>query len=112
MSVQVNLHGFQQEEQANCPKCDAALFAQGDGSVLTEDIAHQGETVPEAMDKLDRLLDRAWAGYASGLRLIVGGGLIRDEVHSRLFFLQREGRIRGWEEEGRNQGAVLIRLRE
>lgn len=97
---------------APCPKCDSDLFAQSDGSVLTQDIAHAGETVPQALAKLERVLEEALAGYSREVRLITGGGLIREEALGQLTFLQREARILSFREEGRNRGAVLVRLRD
>jgi len=97
---------------APCPKCDSDVWAQSDGSILTADIAHDGETVAQAMAKLDRALQDAMAAYCRALRLITGGGAIREEALGQLAFLVREGRILSCREEGRNRGAVLVQLRE
>ena len=97
--------------ELHCPKCDANLYLQGNGSCLTRDIAHQHETVPRALDKLDAALLGAWKGYASSLRLIVGGGLIRDAVLGQLRYLEGEGRIPGYCEETPNRGAIVVTLR-
>ena len=42
-----------------CPKCDARLSTQSDGSVLHLDIAHHGETVAMAMSLLQQALEEA-----------------------------------------------------
>jgi len=96
----------------HCPKCDASLYLQGDGSCLTRDIAHQHETVARALDKLDETLLNAWQGYGSTLRLIVGGGLIREQVLGQLHFCRQQGRILGYREESPNKGAILVTLRQ
>lgn len=94
-----------------CCKCDSSLFEQSDGSTLTRDIAHQHETVMQAMLKLDQTLDEAWQGYYQSLRLIVGGGRIREEVLGQLAYYQQEGNLYAFSDEAPNRGAVLIHLR-
>ncbi|MES2605173.1 MAG: hypothetical protein V4603_09555, partial [Pseudomonadota bacterium] len=69
-----------------CPKCDQDLYAQHDYSCLTRDIAHQRESIPKALEKLDASLLKAWQGYYQSMRLIVGGGLIRGQVLGQLHF--------------------------
>lgn len=95
----------------HCPKCDASLYLQGDGSCLTRDIAHQHETVARALDKLDATLLAGWQGYSSTLRLIVGGGLIREQVLGQLHYSQNQGRVLAFREESPNKGAILVTLR-
>ncbi len=93
-----------------CVKCDSPLWGQSDGSTVTVDIAHQHETVPQALVKFSDALQRSWRyTHAEHLRLIVGGGLIRDAVLGELFFLQSKGTILDCIEE--NRGAVLVRIR-
>lgn len=93
-----------------CIKCDSPLFSQSDGSTLTMDIAHQHETVARALDKFESALNQAWQhSYAENLRLIVGGGLIRDAVLAELFFKKSRGTVLDFSEE--NRGAVIIRIR-
>lgn len=111
MSIAVPLPDDEFLPKVCCPKCGSDLFAQSDGSCLTADIAHDGETVAEAMTKLDALLKEAMAGHYRYLRLIVGGGLIRDEVEGYLRYLQAEGRVLGFDGEGRNRGAWKVRVR-
>lgn len=94
-----------------CCKCDSSLLEQTDGSTLTRDIAHQHETVSQAMIKLDQALDLAWQGYYQSVRLVVGGGRIREEILGQLVWYVQEGRVRDMSDEAPNRGAVLVRLR-
>jgi hypothetical protein len=92
-----------------CIKCDSNLMEQSDGSSMTVDIAHQHETVRQAMAKVETELSRAWESYVGQLRLIVGGGLIREAVLAELHFKLSQGIVLSVSEE--NRGAVLIRIR-
>ena len=95
----------------HCPKCDNALNTQHDGSTITVDIAHQGERVHEALAKMQREIDAARAGVAMHLRLVVGSGLIRNEVLLALRDSEFRGDIKSFEAEPHNAGAVLVRLK-
>jgi hypothetical protein len=96
--------------EAVCIKCDSPLFSQSDGSTITVDIAHHHETVARALDKFELALNKVWQqSYAENLRLIVGGGLIRDAVLAELFFKKSRGTVLDFSEE--NRGAVLISIR-
>ena len=99
------------EHVSHCPKCDNALDLQHDGSTITVDIAHQGERVAEALEKMQKEIDQARAGVAMSLRLIVGSGLIREEVLLALRDLEFRGYIKGFDTEPFNKGSVLIRLK-
>lgn len=93
-----------------CIKCDSPLFSQSDGSTLTVDIAHHHETVARALDKFEQTLNHVWQhSCAENLRLVVGGGLIRDAVLAELFFKKSRGTVLDFCEE--NRGAVLIKIR-
>jgi uncharacterized protein YuzB (UPF0349 family) len=93
-----------------CEKCDASLWDLSDGSIRTVDIAHHGETVSQALDKLYVALENTWKmSYAAEMRVIVGGGLIRDAVLAELHYRLQSGVILGLESESR--GAVIIRIR-
>lgn len=94
-----------------CPKCDNALSLQHDGSTITVDIAHQGERVSEALEKMQSEIDLARKGVAMCIRLVVGSGLIRDEVLLALRDLEFRGDAKGFEQEPFNAGAVLVRLK-
>ena len=94
-----------------CPKCDQNLYLQHDGSCLTRDIAHQRETVARALEKLDHLLLDGWKGYCRTVRIIVGGGLIRENVLGQLHYYERQGIIRDYREDAPNHGAIVAVLR-
>ncbi len=94
-----------------CAKCDSPLWSQSDGSTRTVDIAHQRETVSQALMKFHDALDRSWRqSHAENVRLIVGGGLIRDAVLGELHFMHSKATILDYLEE--NRGAVLVRIRK
>lgn len=95
-----------------CPKCDDELYRQHDGRFLTRDIAHSRETVARAMEKLDAALLEGWRGYSRGVRLIVGGGLIRDEVLGQLRYYRDRGTVRDYREDTPNRGAIVVVLRQ
>ncbi|MEX1197943.1 MAG: hypothetical protein WEB57_08800 [Pseudohongiellaceae bacterium] len=97
---------------ATCIKCDSALFRQSDGSTLTVDIAHHRETVAQALEKMDQALNAAWQGYEQDVRLVVGGGAIREAVLGELTFQDRVGRIVRFRPESPNRGAVRVTLRD
>jgi hypothetical protein len=95
-----------------CPKCDDELYRQHDGRFLTRDIAHGRETVARAMQKLDELLLDGWRGYSRGVRIIVGGGLIRSEVLGQLRYYRERGIVRSYGEDSPNRGAIVVTLRD
>ena len=94
-----------------CPKCDASLYLQHDGRLLTVDIAHQRETVARALEKLERVLLEGWYGYYRGVRIVVGGGSIREQVHAELSGYRARGIVREVREERFNRGALVAILR-
>lgn len=94
-----------------CPKCDADLLAQTDGSILHRDIAHQRETLPEALRKLSDVLSEGRSGHARAIRLIVGRGAIRDEALRQLSWLELKGEILSVDHDDGNTGALLVVLR-
>lgn len=96
----------------HCPKCDSELALQSDGSVLHADIAHQRETIPVALRKLQQALDEARSGNARAIRLVVGRGLIRDEVQRQLSWLQHSGGVISYDHDEDNTGAIVIQLRQ
>jgi len=99
------------EAMHHCPKCDNALKLQHDDSTVTVDIAHRGERVSEALQLMQSEIDLARKGVAKCIRLVVGSGLIRDEVLLALRDLKFRGDIMGFEPESFNAGAVLVRLK-
>lgn len=98
-------------DQPRCPKCDAMLDQQHDGSVWTLDIAHHGERVEQALAKLHGALEDIRMDRARDLRLIVGAGLIREAVYAELAFLERRGDIVGHAPEPNNRGAIIVRVK-
>lgn len=111
LRVPVSEYG-EHHPEAICIKCDSPLFFQSDGSVLTADIAHQRETVAQALEKMDQVLNAAWLGYEQSVRLVIGGGAIREAVLGALTYQRRAGRIVGFRLESSNRGAVVVDLRE
>jgi hypothetical protein len=87
------------------------LEFQHDGSIITVDIAHQGERVHEALEKMEKEIDSARRGVAQHLRLIVGSGLIRENVLVRLRDFEFRGDIKQFDTEPNNPGSVLIRVK-
>lgn len=96
---------------SHCPKCDNALDLQHDGSTITVDIAHQGERVHEALEKMQAEIEAARRGVAMSLRLVVGSGLIREQVLLALGDLEFRGDIKSFEQEPHNAGSVLVILK-
>lgn len=96
----------------HCPKCDSELATQTDGSVLHADIAHQRETIPVALGKLQQALEEGRASHAKALRLVVGRGLIRDEIHRHLSWLKHSGEVLDYANDDANTGAIVIQLRK
>jgi hypothetical protein len=94
-----------------CRKCDENLYQQHDGKILTRDIAHQQETIPRALEKLDALLLEGWRGYWKGVRIVVGGGAIRREVLAQLHHYRQRGVVRDYREDSPNRGAIVALLR-
>jgi hypothetical protein len=97
--------------ETNCPKCDAVLSAQTDGSWAIVDIAHDRETIRQATDKLDLAIRKHLAGHTQYLRVVIGRGRIQSAIWPHLSSLQKAGRIQGFAEEARNRGAVVVTLR-
>lgn len=95
----------------HCPKCEQNMYQQHDGSLLTRDIAHSHETVVRALEKLDKLLLDGWRSHGRGVRIIVGGGLIRQEVLGQLHYYQLRGIVRDYREDAPNHGAIVALLR-
>jgi hypothetical protein len=95
-----------------CAKCDENLYLQHDGRVLTRDIAHGRETVSRALEKLDDLLLEGWRGYYRGVRVVVGGGLIREDVLKQLRYYRERGIVRAYREDAPNRGAIVATLRD
>ena len=94
-----------------CPKCDEVIAQQTDNSTRTADIAHHHETRVEAVAKLHREIAAALNDPARYLRLIVGTGLIRDEIGAELEACVRLGKIRSYRLDDPNPGAFLVEMK-
>lgn len=94
-----------------CPKCDAVIADQTDGSTDWIDIAHDGQTVKEALSLLDRELRYAKAGLAKYLVLIVGNGKIRLEVLARLGDMQFRQEVIGYKNSDANPGQIMVQIK-
>jgi hypothetical protein len=94
-----------------CPKCDSVIENQSDGSTVEVDIAHQGETVRQAMQKLDRTLASVRLGTAKWLRVIVGSGLIREEAFARLTSAEFRGDVQRVEMPASNRGQIMVQIK-
>ena len=99
-------------EMARCPKCDDLLDAQTDGHITTVDIAHDRETVRDAITKLNKTLDAVNRDRGAGARFIVGTGRIREAVGAELATYLYRNDILSYEFEGKNEGAILVMLRK
>lgn len=98
------------QQQPICDKCDSPLFEASDGSTEVVDIAHQHETVAEALSKFEEALQYCWsAQYTRQLRVITGGGRIRDALLADVNYLQHQGTILDVRSE--NRGAIVVTLR-
>ncbi len=98
-------------DTSHCPKCDADLDQQHDGSTRKVDIAHNRETQREALSKLQKEISNVRFGTAQYLRLVVGSGVIREAALAELHFYQSRRQIVSFDEEPGNRGAILIRLK-
>ena len=94
-----------------CPKCDAVLNLQSDGSRLHIDIAHDRETVSDALGKLEQVIEEAQSGYTQSIRVVVGTGVIREEALRQLTWLRSTQGIVDFSMDGNNRGAVVISIR-
>jgi hypothetical protein len=100
------------QDVVHCPKCDDLLDAQSDGSIMTVDIAHDRETVRDAMSKLSQTLIEVDRARGAGARFIVGTGRIREAVSAELATHLYRKDILSFEFEGSNEGAILVLLRK
>ena len=94
-----------------CPKCDNNLERQTDGSTITIDIAHKGERVHEALEKMEDAIAMAKKGTAQFLNLIVGGGVIRKDVLHFLVAIERRREIKSFKQDNQNAGIIIVKLK-
>lgn len=98
------------QRQPVCDKCDSPLFEVSDGSTEVVDIAHQHETVVEALVKFEEAMQFCWGQqYTRQLRVITGGGRIRDALLGEVNYLHHQGTLLDVRSE--NRGAVMLTLR-
>ena len=91
-----------------CPKCDNRLDLQTDGSTVTVDVAHQGERVRDAVQKLRTAVRETRSGVSRHLRVVVGTGVIREEVMLSLREMEHRNQIIRFRLEDENSGAFLV----
>lgn len=97
-------------EQQNCPKCDEHRCAKNHKQTLSVDIAHGRQTLAQAEQQLDQAIENAIAEQFGNLKIIVGRGLIREEIRRSLDAAQWQNRIRDYQPEKNNQGAYIIQM--
>ena len=93
-----------------CPKCDSVIGNQFKPSTLTIDIAHNKETVTQALVKLHGVLKRNKVMKHRQIRVIVGSKIIRSAVIKELETLKRGKTIFDFKTDGKNSGALLVRM--
>jgi len=94
-----------------CPKCDGLIAQQTDGSTVQFDIAHQGETVREALANLERWLDEARRELPRFVRVIVGTGRIRGEALAWLQDAEFRGDVIRVETAENNRGQIIVQIK-
>jgi len=98
------------ENQPNCPKCDYGRYDQNQNQRLTKDIAHNMQTVHQATQECYDALAKAKREKYGELRLVVGGGLINQEIGRVLEAEKWKNQLKSFEYEKFNNGAYLIRF--
>ena len=95
---------------SHCPKCDYGITEQNRRDTYTRDVAHNRQTVAEASAELYSVLDTAKREQFGYVRLVVGGGRIKEEIGHLLETEQWRGTIRSFELDHPNTGAYLVKL--
>ena len=93
-----------------CPKCDSDIENQYNYTTFTLDVAHNKETVKQAIDKLYQVIEQNQIMRHRQIRVIVGSKMIREEVMRELMVLKREEAILDFRMDGKNSGALLIKM--
>ena len=93
-----------------CPKCDSDIEDQYHSTTLTVDVAHNKETVKQAIEKLYQVIETNQIMKHRQIRIIVGSKMIREEVIIELEALKRGKAIFDFGLDGKNSGALLIRM--
>lgn len=91
-----------------CPKCDFNLRLINRDKTIMVDIAHHHETVEQAIEKLNDFITKAKDENYGHLKIIVGNGLIREEIKRLLPYYQEIGKISGYTTDGFNRGAFNL----
>ncbi len=103
--------GMEYDERTHkCPKCDTPAYSDNRNQTLTVDIAHHGETLDNALQKLSAALTEAQSKRYGRLRLIVGSGKINSELARDLEWSRSQGVIKSFQHESSNQGAYILRM--
>ena len=95
---------------ARCPKCDFGVTEQNRKQIFTQDIAHQRQTLAQASAEFYSVLETARNNNFGYVRLIVGGGRIKQEIGALLETEKWRGNIQSFELERPNTGAYLVKL--
>jgi len=97
-------------ECGTCPKCDFGVYDQNKALTYTRDIAHDRQTVDQAITQFYATLNAARKENYGSVRLIVGGGKIKEEIGALLETEKWSGGIQRFELEQPNTGAYFIKL--
>ena len=73
-----------------CPKCDSVIENHFQPTTLTIDVAHNKETVEQALVKLHRVFKKNKVMKYRQIRVIVGSKTIKSEVRKELAPVKRE----------------------
>jgi len=99
------------ESDTVCPKCDAPLVGQTDGSTVTIDIAHREQRIHQAIEQLRSSVALHQRSTTQFLRVIVGGDRIRNAAMMELQSMQSQGRIVQFGQDDKNPGAMIVMLK-
>ena len=94
-----------------CPKCDARLVGQTDGSTVTIDIAHGKQRIHQAIEQLRSSVAIQQRNTTQFLRVIVGGDRIRKAALIELQSMQAHGLIEQFGQDDNNRGAMMVLLK-
>lgn len=97
-------------EDIHCPKCDEHRYAKNRNKTFNVDIAHNMQTLIQAEQQLDNAIRQAREEKFGKLKIIVGRGIIRQEIRRSLDAALWQNRIRDYHPEEGNDGAYILRL--
>ena len=98
-------------DEKQCLKCDYGRFDHNQSETFSADIAHNLQTVDEAVQQFYQALSKAKREQYRELRVVVGGNLINREIGSVLEAEIWKKQIKAYQHEPGNRGAYLVRLR-